>query len=662
MLAPTVTPVVTGAAPNQLTSLESFTSQINEGFGAIAPNVRKLNTEATRAPLPTDDASQGYEVGSRWLWQGQEWVASNTSRGSAEWGMVGGEALEAAQNAAQAGIPYTTRDNFLAANVPLVVTRSLFFVNGYTYAVVRDASGPIVQANGQTWRPDGEVTPYHFGAKGDNEANDSPAFQAMFDWVMREGGWEEIYLPKGQFVIETRITSAANPAPATSLTRGLRVRGAGAGCVIVNKNAEGFFAWLNLSARNIRAHMTGFSVEMANGGNNGTIIELSQVPGGIARVPAVMIEYVHIFPRDRLVDYYTQGIKIIGCFWPRVYQCTVANPFGPNVTTATQHQGEVGINVDECYGPQVVSTKVWGAARGFSYDVQSNPGGEGGLIDDCVFDSKVGAYIRAAGKEPGFDIIATHFNCAEKSIHLINKKLCNIRDCLVYSEELGPFVDIDIENSEDITVRNMRFHFTGNPNRTHIRTDINCHRIFIEQCKHRANAVAMDLHGQQIFVTEPHFETMVTTQIIDRGVAGLFVKNIRPYFAQRSLSAPQSIPDITETAVAWDVNDGNFGFGAAPSSTITIPANMGIRRVRLTVQTRWGNNSTGQRAVRFTKNGAAFAGGVRSSKQANGLTYDTITCDVDCTDGDVFRALVSQTSGVAQNFGALDVFFRVEAT
>jgi hypothetical protein len=66
------------------------------------------------------------------------------------------QAAQAGAEAAAAGIssPYETRADFIAAQIPPVVTRSSFFVNGNTYAVVRDASGPIVQANGQRWRQD----------------------------------------------------------------------------------------------------------------------------------------------------------------------------------------------------------------------------------------------------------------------------------------------------------------------------------------------------------------------------------------------------------------------------------------------------------------------------------------------------------------------------
>lgn len=45
-----------------------------DGVDALTPNVRKANFVATRAPLPSDDETQGYEVGSRWQFGGQEWL------------------------------------------------------------------------------------------------------------------------------------------------------------------------------------------------------------------------------------------------------------------------------------------------------------------------------------------------------------------------------------------------------------------------------------------------------------------------------------------------------------------------------------------------------------------------------------------------------------
>lgn len=54
--------------------------------GATWAQIDRKNTlDATRAPLPSDDETQGYAPGSRWLWQGQEWMATSTASGGAVW-------------------------------------------------------------------------------------------------------------------------------------------------------------------------------------------------------------------------------------------------------------------------------------------------------------------------------------------------------------------------------------------------------------------------------------------------------------------------------------------------------------------------------------------------------------------------------------------------
>lgn len=60
-----------------------------QAFGAdmaeVKPNVRKISTDAGRAPLVSDDASQGFATGSRWVFGGREWVATDTTPGAAKW-------------------------------------------------------------------------------------------------------------------------------------------------------------------------------------------------------------------------------------------------------------------------------------------------------------------------------------------------------------------------------------------------------------------------------------------------------------------------------------------------------------------------------------------------------------------------------------------------
>ena len=69
-------------------AVKALAAAFGADMGEVKPNVRKINTDANRAPLPSDDEAQGYEVGSRWLCDGQEWVRRVVS-GEPRWMPVG---------------------------------------------------------------------------------------------------------------------------------------------------------------------------------------------------------------------------------------------------------------------------------------------------------------------------------------------------------------------------------------------------------------------------------------------------------------------------------------------------------------------------------------------------------------------------------------------
>ena len=50
-----------------------------------AAQLPKSAFDATRAPLPSDDETQGYAEGSRWLWRGVSWVAAGVEASAARW-------------------------------------------------------------------------------------------------------------------------------------------------------------------------------------------------------------------------------------------------------------------------------------------------------------------------------------------------------------------------------------------------------------------------------------------------------------------------------------------------------------------------------------------------------------------------------------------------
>jgi len=61
-------------------AVKALAAAFGRDMGRVLPNVKKLTTDALRAPLPTDDETQGYAVGSRWISQGQEWLYAGEGR------------------------------------------------------------------------------------------------------------------------------------------------------------------------------------------------------------------------------------------------------------------------------------------------------------------------------------------------------------------------------------------------------------------------------------------------------------------------------------------------------------------------------------------------------------------------------------------------------
>lgn len=151
---------------------------------AIAPNVRKITTDAGRAPLPSDDETQGYEVGSRWQWEGREWVRRIVD-GAAEWSLVDAGALEAAALADAKATPFTSYASALTASKPAAVTRVGAFVNGRLVEWIRQSGGPCL---GGGWVPAAEVLPEHFGDNAEPGVTDmGAAIQAAYDFCFATG-------------------------------------------------------------------------------------------------------------------------------------------------------------------------------------------------------------------------------------------------------------------------------------------------------------------------------------------------------------------------------------------------------------------------------------------------------------------------------------------
>jgi hypothetical protein len=118
-------------------------------------------------------------------------------------------------------------------------------------------------------------------------------------------------------------------------------------------------------------------------------------------------------------------------------------------------------------------------------------------------------------------------------------------------------------------------------------------------------------------------------------------------------STNQSINNSTWTAISWDtsaVQDDVSAFSSGTPTLVTVPS--GYTRVRITGNTGWENNSTGNRYDRITKNGTADGNTilVETGAALNESNKNWCSRWLTVTTGDTLTLMVIQTSGSAKNF------------
>ena len=174
-------------------NVRDLAAAFGRDVGWLDENTRKITTDATRAPLPTDDEVQGYAPGSRWLWQGQEWVAAGVAEGAAVWSPVSYGTLPSRGEAEAASVP------------PQIDRIGVFAPNGDALFYKRDAEGTaLTTGDGAKWSPADEVTPGHFGAVGDGVTDDSGAIQAAINYLgVLKGG--RLHIPAGNYKVLSTI-------------------------------------------------------------------------------------------------------------------------------------------------------------------------------------------------------------------------------------------------------------------------------------------------------------------------------------------------------------------------------------------------------------------------------------------------------------------------
>jgi hypothetical protein len=107
----------------------------------------------------------------------------------------------------------------------------------------------------------------------------------------------------------------------------------------------------------------------------------------------------------------------------------------------------------------------------------------------------------------------------------------------------------------------------------------------------------------------------------------------------------QSIPNNTETTLAFDTEEYNPLTISTTGGSITIPARQNIRQIEVTANVLWAANATGTRELRIYRNASLVAVDARAATAGN--SSGSLSRTLTVTGGDVITARVLQTSGGA---------------
>lgn len=189
-------------------------------------------------------------------------------------------------------ITWGTRATFINANLPQGLLRAGFVVQGRTFFVTRDTNGPIAQANGERWRPDGATMPQHFGDCGnDPSRDDAPVIQQALAYVADQDN-AHLHFPTSWYFCRTLAEHTYD----SSLENNTRITGEFPTSIIVGANHSGAMRLVNSGvARRSRFVAEGLNFVPAVAGA-GCAFYVRQNPGGAELSRAAFVKYCQAVP------------------------------------------------------------------------------------------------------------------------------------------------------------------------------------------------------------------------------------------------------------------------------------------------------------------------------------------------------------------------------
>jgi hypothetical protein len=314
-----------------------------------------------------------------------------------------------------------------------------------------------------------------FGARGDWDGrrgtDDSAAFQAALSHVAKRGG--QIHVPAGAYLLNRLVQYEGADLMLSVVGEGVGV----SQLVVAEANRDGA---ISLRFRDRASQITISDLSFVSyAAGAGTALAITQPGGGNRHNRTAYLENVEVRGADPSAHYFVNGIDLTGCWRPLLSAVAVGGPFAPELLqpkpTANSNlfAMKIGINLDQCYEPDIRDTYVWSCRVGMTSINDTGRLPEAfNIRSSRIVNVMTGIEFRRAGYAPTFWMRDCHVNFAETGVNLRGCRLILISGTAFYNTDVdGSRVtpaDINLRECRETIIESNFFHFDGNAERTNI--------------------------------------------------------------------------------------------------------------------------------------------------------------------------------------------------
>lgn len=287
-----------------------------------------------------------------------------------------------------------------------------------------------------------------FGARGDGQSDDSPAFGRALGELARTGQGV-LHVPPGNFRLASRVSVK------TSAT-GLMIRGDGLGVSkILCDNAEGA---IRIEEDRCLGTITICDLSLcAVRADAGTALDIVSPSRGVRDRRNLIVRDVEMRGEGTPTQFFfNRGLNAENQWRPLFHNVIFAGVLDPALKKTADPwsddslllRPEYGIQANFCYAPVFQHCYAWSVHTGYRMVSPDKPEGpEDAAFYRCnAVGCRVGMDIKTQECEPQLVIDSCHLNCRDVGIRLENRKFFQITKNLLYCETAHqyPYTDISL--------------------------------------------------------------------------------------------------------------------------------------------------------------------------------------------------------------------------